>query len=181
MGTLFVVATPIGNLGDISSRALDTLRNADLIACEDTRQTLKLLSHFGIQKPLTSYHEFNEREKSLELADRVERGESIALVSDAGTPAISDPGYRLVRLCRERGLKVAAIPGANAAMTALSASGLPSDNFLFAGFLPPPAAETGDDLGLPSTRVLQRALVAFAARRHQARLRYSGGSAAGAG
>jgi len=104
MGTLFVVATPIGNLGDISARALDTIRSADLIACEDTRQTLKLLSHFGIQKPLTSYHEFNEREKSIELADKVERGESIALVSDAGTPAISDPGYRLVRLCRERGL-----------------------------------------------------------------------------
>jgi 16S rRNA (cytidine1402-2'-O)-methyltransferase len=137
MGTLFVVATPIGNLGDISSRALDTLRNADLIACEDTRQTLKLLSHFGIQKPLTSYHEFNEREKSVELAERIERGESIALVSDAGTPAISDPGYRLVRLCRERGLNVVAIPGANAAITALSASGLPSDNFTFVGFLPP--------------------------------------------
>jgi 16S rRNA (cytidine1402-2'-O)-methyltransferase len=137
MGTLFVVATPIGNLGDISARALDTIRNADLIACEDTRQSLKLLSHFGIHRPLTSYHEFNEREKSVELADRVERGESIALVSDAGTPAISDPGYRLVRLCRERGLNVVAIPGANAAITALSASGLPSDNFLFAGFLPP--------------------------------------------
>jgi 16S rRNA (cytidine1402-2'-O)-methyltransferase len=137
MGTLFVIATPIGNLGDISARALDTLRNADLIACEDTRQTLKLLTHFGIQKTLTSYHEFNEREKSVELAERIERGDSIALVSDAGTPAISDPGYRLVRLCRERSLTVVAIPGANAAITALSASGLPSDHFLFVGFLPP--------------------------------------------
>ena len=137
MGTLFLVATPIGNLGDISSRALDTLRMADVIACEDTRQTLKLLTHFGLQKPLTSYHDFNEREKAVELADRIERGESIAVVSDAGTPAISDPGYRLVRICRERGIPVVAIPGANAAITALSASGLPSDQFMFVGFLPP--------------------------------------------
>jgi len=136
MGSLFLVATPIGNLADISPRALDTLRNADIIACEDTRQTLKLLSHYGIQKPLTSYHDFNERERSIELAGRIANGENVALVSDAGTPAISDPGYRLVRLCRERGLTVVAIPGANAAMTALSASGLPSDQFLFVGFLP---------------------------------------------
>jgi 16S rRNA (cytidine1402-2'-O)-methyltransferase len=137
MGTLFLVATPIGNLGDISARALDTLRNADVIACEDTRQTLKLLSHFGIQKPLTSYHDFNEREKALELAGRIENGENVALVSDAGTPAISDPGFRLVRVCRERGISVVSIPGANAAITALAASGLPSDQFLFVGFLPP--------------------------------------------
>jgi 16S rRNA (cytidine1402-2'-O)-methyltransferase len=137
MGTLFLVATPIGNLSDISSRALDTLRNVDLIACEDTRQSLKLLSHFGIQKPLTSYHDFNEREKAPELAGRIENGENVALISDAGTPAISDPGFRLVRLCRERGIHVVSIPGANAAITALSASGLPSDQFLFVGFLPP--------------------------------------------
>jgi 16S rRNA (cytidine1402-2'-O)-methyltransferase len=137
MGTLFLVATPIGNLGDISARALDTLRNADVIACEDTRQSLKLLSHFGIQKPLTSYHDFNEREKAMELAGRIENGENVALVSDAGTPAISDPGFRLVRVCRERGISVVSIPGANAAITALSASGLPSDQFLFVGFLPP--------------------------------------------
>jgi 16S rRNA (cytidine1402-2'-O)-methyltransferase len=137
MGTLFLVATPIGNLGDISARALETLRNADVIACEDTRQTLKLLSHFGIQKPLTSYHDFNEREKAMELAGRIENGENVALVSDAGTPAISDPGFRLVRLCRERSIQVISIPGANAAITALSASGLPSDQFLFVGFLPP--------------------------------------------
>ncbi|HET9131013.1 MAG TPA: 16S rRNA (cytidine(1402)-2'-O)-methyltransferase [Terriglobia bacterium] len=137
MGTLFLVATPIGNLGDISARALETLRNADVIACEDTRQTLKLLSHFGIQKTLISYHEFNEREKAMELADRIESGGNVALVSDAGTPAISDPGFRLVRQCRERNIPVVAIPGANAAITALSASGLPSDQFLFVGFLPP--------------------------------------------
>lgn len=137
MGTLFLVATPIGNLGDISTRAIDTLRQVDLIACEDTRQSLKLLSHFGIQKPLTSYHDFNEREKAAELAERIENGENIALISDAGTPAISDPGFRLVRLCRERGIPVVSIPGANAAITALAASGLPSDQFLFVGFLPP--------------------------------------------
>jgi 16S rRNA (cytidine1402-2'-O)-methyltransferase len=146
MGSLYLVATPIGNLGDISTRALDTLRNADVIACEDTRQTLKLLSHFGIQKPLTSYHDFNEREKSVELADRVENGEGVALVSDAGTPAISDPGYRLVRLCRERGLNVISIPGPNAAITALAASGLPSDQFLFMGFLPPKKAARREHL-----------------------------------
>src|SRR5215468_10172939 len=121
MGTLFLVATPIGNLGDISSRALESLRNADVIACEDTRQTLKLLSHFGIQKPLTSYHEFNEREKAVELAGRIERGDSIELVSDAGTPGIANHGYRLVRVCRERGLNVAAIPRANWANSAQQA------------------------------------------------------------
>jgi 16S rRNA (cytidine1402-2'-O)-methyltransferase len=136
MGTLYVVATPIGNLEDISARALNTLRSADLIACEDTRHTLKLLSHFGIQKPLTSYHDFNEEEKSVELGNRIKTGLNVALVSDAGMPAVSDPGYRLVRYCREHDVPVIAIPGANAAVTALAASGLPSDEFLFVGFLP---------------------------------------------
>ncbi len=136
MGTLFVVATPIGNLGDITERALDVLRQVGLIACEDTRHTVKLLNHFGIQKPLTSYHEFNEEKKAEEVAGKIAGGTDVALVSDAGTPAISDPGYRLVRLCRERGIPIVAIPGANAAAAALSASGLPSDEFLFAGFLP---------------------------------------------
>jgi 16S rRNA (cytidine1402-2'-O)-methyltransferase len=137
MSALILVATPIGNLGDISSRALESLRNADVIACEDTRYTLKLLSHFGIQKPLISYHEFNEQEKSHEIVGMIEAGKNVALVSDAGTPAISDPGYRVVRLCRERGLDVISIPGPNAAIAALSASGLPSDQFMFVGFLPP--------------------------------------------
>jgi len=137
MGALFVVATPIGNLADISTRALQTLKEADLIACEDTRQTLKLLSHFGIKKPLTSYHDFNEEAKAIELGQRIESGMNVALVSDAGTPSISDPGYRLVRLCHQRGIKVVSVPGANAAVTALSASGLPTNEFLFAGFLPP--------------------------------------------
>jgi 16S rRNA (cytidine1402-2'-O)-methyltransferase len=137
MAALFVVATPIGNLDDLSPRALRVLQDADFIACEDTRRTLKLLSHFGIQKALTSYHEFNELERAEELGSRIAAGATIALVSDAGTPAISDPGYRLVRYCRENGFPVIAIPGPNAAITALSVSGLPSDQFLFVGFLPP--------------------------------------------
>jgi 16S rRNA (cytidine1402-2'-O)-methyltransferase len=137
MGTLFVVATPIGNLSDISSRALETLRDVDVIACEDTRQTIKLLNHFGIQKQMTSYHDFNEEKKAEELASKLTGNTSMALVSDAGTPAVADPGYRLVRLCRQRGITVIAIPGPNAAVTALAASGLPSDEFLFLGFLPP--------------------------------------------
>src|SRR3989442_15656889 len=136
MGTLFLVATPIGNLRDISQRALEVLNQADLIACEDTRQTIKLLNHFGIEKPLTSYHEFNEQKKAEELTEKLSADIKIALVSDAGMPAISDPGYRIVRLCRERGVPVVAIPGPNAAVTALAASGLPSDEFMFAGFLP---------------------------------------------
>jgi 16S rRNA (cytidine1402-2'-O)-methyltransferase len=136
MGTLFVVATPIGNLNDISSRALVVLRQVDLIACEDTRQTIKLLNHFGIQKPMTSYHEFNEEEKAGELAQKLAGSFRVALVSDAGTPAIADPGYRLVRRCRQLGIDVIAIPGPNAAVTALATSGLPSDEFMFVGFLP---------------------------------------------
>ena len=136
MGTLFVVATPIGNLSDTSPRAIAVLKQVDLIACEDTRQTVKLLNHFGIQKPMTSYHEFNEEKKAEQLLSRLAEDTSVALVSDAGTPAISDPGYRVVRLCRERGIPVIAIPGPNAAITALSASGLPSGEFLFVGFLP---------------------------------------------
>src|SRR5215468_11982804 len=106
MGTLFVVATPIGNLKDISNRALETLRDVDLIACEDTRHTIKLLTHFGIQKPMVSYHDFNEEQKAQDLVNKLSGATTIALVSDAGTPAIADPGYRLVRLCRQRGIPV---------------------------------------------------------------------------
>jgi 16S rRNA (cytidine1402-2'-O)-methyltransferase len=137
MGTLFVVATPIANLNDISKRALEVLGKVDLIACEDTRETIKLLNHFGIQRPLTSYHEFNEEKKAEELAQKLAANAAIALVSDAGMPAISDPGYRLVRLCRLRGIEVVPVPGANAAITALAAAGIPSDEFMFVGFLPP--------------------------------------------
>jgi 16S rRNA (cytidine1402-2'-O)-methyltransferase len=136
MGTLYLVATPIGNLSDISSRALEILRQVDVIACEDTRQTIKLLNHFGIQKAMTSYHEFNEEQKAEELAKKLAGETSVALVSDAGAPAIADPGYRVVRLCRQRGIPVVPIPGPNAAITAIAASGLPSDEFMFLGFLP---------------------------------------------
>jgi 16S rRNA (cytidine1402-2'-O)-methyltransferase len=136
MGTLFIVATPIGNLDDISSRTLQTLRETDLIACEDTRQTVKLLNHFGIQKPMTSYHDFNEEKKAEELVNKLAGATTVALVSDAGTPAIADPGYRLIRLCRQRGIPVVPIPGPSAVASALAASGLPTDEFMFLAFLP---------------------------------------------
>lgn len=136
MSSVFIVATPIGNLGDLSPRALDVLRGVDVIACEDTRHSIKLLNHFQLQKPLESYHDFNEAAKAEELVRRIEGGLKVALISDAGTPGISDPGYRLIRLCRERGIEVIGIPGPCAAVVALSASGLPSDEFLFVGFLP---------------------------------------------
>src|SRR5437867_4076092 len=136
MGILFLVATPIGNLADISRRALEVLNEVDLIACEDTRHTIKLLNHFGIEKPLKSYHDFNEEQKARQFAEQLTGGTKIALVSDAGMPAISDPGYRIVRMCREQGIPVVAIPGPSAAITALAASGLPSDEFMFIGFLP---------------------------------------------
>src|SRR5947199_7506182 len=135
-GTLFVVATPIGNLEDVTLRALRILKEADLIACEDTRQTQKLLSHYAIDKPTVSYHEHNEAERAAELVARLEQGASVALVSDAGMPGISDPGYRVVALAVERGITVVPIPGAVAFATALAASGLPTDSFRFNGFLP---------------------------------------------
>ena len=135
-GFLYLVATPIGNVEDIGQRALRTLEQCDAIACEDTRKTGRLLETLGISAHLYSYHEHNEQQRAADLADRLTRGETIALVVDAGTPAISDPGFRLVRECRRRGLPVVPIPGASAAVTALSASGLPSDGFLFLGFLP---------------------------------------------
>jgi 16S rRNA (cytidine1402-2'-O)-methyltransferase len=136
-GTLYVVATPIGNLEDMTYRAVRILGEADLIACEDTRQTRKLLDHYGIQKPAISYHEHNEVERSAELIERMNSGASIALVTDAGTPLVSDPGYRLVKAAVENGITVYSIPGASAAITALAASGLPTDSFHFGGFLPP--------------------------------------------
>jgi 16S rRNA (cytidine1402-2'-O)-methyltransferase len=134
---LYLVATPIGNLEDITLRALRVLKEADLIACEDTRHTGRLLQHFGISKPTLSYHEHNERTRAPELVERLVKGERIALVTDAGTPGISDPAYRVVTLAIERGVEVVPIPGATALIAALIASGLPTDSFLFAGFLPP--------------------------------------------
>jgi 16S rRNA (cytidine1402-2'-O)-methyltransferase len=135
-GTLFVVATPIGNLEDLSMRALRTLREVDLIAAEDTRRTSKLLAHYDIRKSLVSLHEHNEAREAQRLVSKLESGLNIALVSDAGTPAIADPGYHFVALAREAGIPVVPIPGANAAIAALSAAGLPADSFLFLGFPP---------------------------------------------
>jgi 16S rRNA (cytidine1402-2'-O)-methyltransferase len=135
-GCLYVVATPIGNLEDISLRALRILKEADVIACEDTRETLKLLSHFDIQKRLVSYHEHNEITRAAELVIDLEQGAKVALVSDAGTPAISDPGHRLVSLCVRHGIQVVPVPGASAFVAALAASGMPAQEFAFIGFLP---------------------------------------------
>ncbi|ADE55340.1 16S rRNA (cytidine(1402)-2'-O)-methyltransferase [Coraliomargarita akajimensis] len=141
-GTLTLVAVPIGNLGDIPRRAIETLQNAECIACEDTRITGKLLAKLEIvhQAELISYRDENEKFLAEPLADRIAQGESIVLVSDAGTPAISDPGFRLVRECRKRRLTVTSVPGPSAAITALSISGLPSDGFFYGGFLAPKSA-----------------------------------------
>ncbi len=138
---LRLVATPIGNLEDITYRAVRVLREADLIACEDTRQTRKLLDHYGIQTPTISYHEHNEATRAAELAARLAGGASIALVSDAGMPLVSDPGYRVVRAAIDAGIPVEPVPGASAALTALAASGLPTDAFRFGGFLPHKAGQ----------------------------------------
>jgi len=135
-GTLYLVGTPIGNLEDITLRALRVLKEVDLIACEDTRQTQKLLNHYGIEKRTTSYHEHNELERAPELIVRLEQGDNVAVVSDAGMPGVSDPGYRLVALAVRHHIRVVPIPGASAFLSALVASGLPTDSFRFGGFLP---------------------------------------------
>lgn len=134
--SLYLVATPIGNLGDISHRALEVLDTVDIIACEDTRHSKKLLTHFDIHKPLISYHEHNQYERATELVAKMRDGKTIALISDAGTPGISDPGEPLVKLCHEEGIKVTAIPGPVAFIQALILSGLPTGRFVFEGFLP---------------------------------------------
>jgi 16S rRNA (cytidine1402-2'-O)-methyltransferase len=136
-GIVYLVSTPIGNLEDITQRALRILSQVDLIACEDTRHTQKLLNHYDIRTRTISYHEHNERERAAELLVRLRAGLSIAIVSDAGTPGINDPGFRLVRLAIENGVSVVPIPGPSALIAALVASGLPTDEFFFAGFLPP--------------------------------------------
>ncbi len=135
-GTLFLVGTPIGNLEDITLRALRVLKEVDLIACEDTRHTMQLLDHYGIEKITVSYHEHNELTRAAELIVRLEQGESIAMVSDAGMPGVSDPGYRLIALAVRHHIKVVPVPGASAFLSALVASGLPTDSFRFSGFLP---------------------------------------------
>lgn len=136
-GKLYIVATPIGNLEDMTGRGIRVLREADRIACEDTRHTRHLLDHYGIERPLVSFHEHNERERTEELIARMHEGANIALVSDAGTPLISDPGYRMVEAAVREGITVVPIPGPSAVITALAASGLTTDSFYFGGFLPP--------------------------------------------
>jgi 16S rRNA (cytidine1402-2'-O)-methyltransferase len=138
-GILYLVGTPIGNLEDITLRALRTLKEVDLIACEDTRQTQKLLNHYAIEKRTVSYHDHNELERAAELIVHLEKGEDVAVVSDAGMPGVSDPGYRLVALAVRHHIRVVPIPGASAFLSALVASGLPTDSFRFGGFLPPKA------------------------------------------
>ncbi len=135
-GALYLCPTPIGNLEDITMRTLNILKNVDVIAAEDTRHSLQLLNHFEIKKPLTSYHEHNKADRGPELVCKLKKGEAIALVTDAGMPAISDPGEDLVRLCLDEGIEIIPLPGANAALTALIASGLSTASFVFHGFLP---------------------------------------------
>jgi 16S rRNA (cytidine1402-2'-O)-methyltransferase len=133
---LYVVSTPIGNLGDITARAVDVLRDADVIACEDTRRTGLLLAHLGLHNRFVSYHEYNKLRRTPELLEMLRQGKRVALVSDAGTPGISDPGFYLIRAAAEAGLRVLPVPGASALLAALVVSGLPSDRFAFEGFLP---------------------------------------------
>ena len=135
-GTLYLVATPIGNLEDITLRALRTLKECDVVAAEDTRRTGQLLKHFGISKPLLSYFQFNEAKRSEQIIERLRRGEKVALVTDAGSPGISDPGERVVKAATAAGLRVESVPGPSALVAALTASGLPTEEFLFIGFLP---------------------------------------------
>jgi 16S rRNA (cytidine1402-2'-O)-methyltransferase len=145
-GSLYVVATPIGNLQDITLRALDVLKAVDLVAAEDTRKTARLLGHFGLTAPLISYHEHNEVARTPDLVRRLQQGASIALVTDAGTPGVSDPGYRLVTAAADAGLRVVPVPGVMAAAAALSASGLATDAFVFVGFLPKKAGPRGREI-----------------------------------
>ena len=135
-GKIYLVATPIGNLSDISMRAIETLKNVDIIACEDTRNTIRLLNHFEIKGHLTSYHEYNKIDKAYELCEKIKEGKNIAFVSDAGMPAISDPGYELVEIAYKEGLEVTVVPGASAVVSALAISGISSRRFAFEGFLP---------------------------------------------
>ncbi len=161
MGVLYIVATPVGNLEDITLRALRILKEVDVIACEDTRHTAKLLTHYGISTPRQSYHQFNEENRALRLIQMLHEGKNVALVSDSGTPLVSDPGYEIVSSCRREGIQVIPIPGPSAAIAALIASGLPVDNFYFAGFLPSKGSTRRrrlDELaGLSATLILYEA------------------------
>ena len=160
-GTLHVVATPIGNLGDLGARALETLRSVDAICAEDTRHTRQLLAHFGVENALVALHQHNEDAQAAQLVARLREGQSLALVSDAGTPLVSDPGFRLVRAAREAGVRVSPVPGACAAIAALSVAGLASDRFAFEGFLPAKAGARRERLaalvGEPRTLIFYEA------------------------
>ncbi len=145
-GTLYLCATPIGNMEDISLRCIRTLKEADLIAAEDTRNSIRILNHYEIKTPMTSYHEHNKIDKGKKLVEQLREGKNIALVTDAGTPGISDPGEELVRMCREAGIPVTAVPGPSACVTALTLSGLPARRFAFEGFLPTEAQEAQEVL-----------------------------------
>jgi 16S rRNA (cytidine1402-2'-O)-methyltransferase len=134
-GQLYLVPTPVGNLSDITERARETLAKVEIVACEDTRNSGRLLHHLGLKKRLVSYHEFNERSRAAQLIERIQQGESVAVISDAGTPGISDPAYRVVRAAIDAGIEIIALPGPNALLPALTASGLPTDRFYFEGFL----------------------------------------------
>jgi 16S rRNA (cytidine1402-2'-O)-methyltransferase len=160
-GCLYLVGTPIGNLEDITLRALRILKEVDLIACEDTRHTQKLLNHYDIQKSLVSYHEHNEMTRSSELLIKLEDGVRIALVSDAGMPLVSDPGYRLVTLCVRHKIPVVPVPGPSALLAALAASGLPNEEFLFVGFLPARSAERRR--ALEHLRIEERTIILYEA------------------
>lgn len=172
-GTLYVVSTPIGNLEDLTYRAVRVLSEVDIVACEDTRHSQKLLNHYGIKTKTVSYHEHNERDRAGELLTSLQSGLDVAIVSDAGTPGISDPGFRLVRMALEAGLRVVPVPGPTALVSALVASGLPSDEFFFAGFLPGRSgarrARLADLASIPSTLIFYEAPHRIAASLEDAR------------
>lgn len=163
-GKLFLCATPIGNLKDITERVLETLRSVDIIAAEDTRNSLKLLNHFDIKAPLTSYHEYNKYDKADELIAKMQEGADVALITDAGTPAISDPGEVLVDMCHKAGITVTSLPGPCALITALTLSGLPARRFIFEGFLPPDKGERRQVL--ESLRNETRTMIFYEAPHH---------------
>lgn len=163
-GILYLCATPIGNLGDITNRVLQTLQDVELIAAEDTRNSIKLLNHFQIKTPMTSYHEYNKIEKAYNLIEKMKQGTNIALITDAGTPGISDPGEDLVRLCYEEGIQVTSLPGPAACITALTLSGLATRRFCFEGFLPSDKKEKRDILEILSQET--RTIILYEAPHH---------------
>ena len=163
-GKLYLCATPIGNLDDITLRVLETLKTVDLIAAEDTRHSIKLLNHFGIKTPMTSYHEYNKVDKAIELIAKMDAGAAVALITDAGTPGISDPGEELVKRCHDAGIEVTSLPGPAACITALTISGLPTRRFCFEAFLPPDKKER--KMVLESLKEETRTIILYEAPHH---------------